>query len=204
MRTLSFVIISIALFSSSVYASLMPNGGEHIPIGQYYSVSWSESDFAKHDKVIILLWLQDKSRWEQLTECDAQQKSFRWLVTHSAGNNYRIKIQSKQNPSRYLLSEAYFSIIIPAVRNIEGQFITEDKVRVSPNPVDGVGTCSWEGDRGISLRIIAQNGNVVHSGLLSGTNSCTVDVKSLIQGLYIVEIVTEKKEILTGKLYIIR
>lgn len=204
MKTIAVFVFVIVFITSSVCASLMPNGGEHIPIGQFYSVTWSESDFAKHDKVSIYLWVQDKSRWEQLTECDAQQKTFRWLVTHSAGNNYRIKIQSKQNPSRYLLSDAYFSIIIPSGQGIEGQFSAEDKVRVSPNPVDGVGTCSWEGDRGISLRIIAQNGNVVHSSLLSGTNSCTVDGKSFIQGLYIVEIVTEKKEILTGKLYILR
>lgn len=202
-RSVIYCIIFFLIFTLRISASLMPNGGEQIPIGQYYTVSWSISDFSSDDNVVVYLWLQEKARWEQLSECAAHQKTFRWLVTHNAGNNYRIKVQSKKNPTQYLLSEAYFSIIIPSAKDKEGEFGTADKVRIRPNPLDGLGTFSWEG-KGISIRIIAPNGNVVYSGLLAGTNSCTVDVKSFVQGLYIAEIMTENKETLTGKLYVIR
>jgi hypothetical protein len=201
-------IIGILLFEvvtvMSCYAQFYPDGGEELSANGEYTITWDKTYFDNNDEVAITIWMYKESIWRTVGSTVAKNGTFRWRVPYIQGDKFRMKVQSKRDPSRMLMSTTFFSIKIEDTiggGNPIGAFNDDIRfeVQVSPNPTNQTVHCMWEGTNTISISVYSLTGDRMYFQPLSSVSYHTLNCSAWVNGTYTIEVLFSDGKRKVGK-----
>ena len=160
-----YIIIIFLAFVFSLFGAitvLNPNGGETIPTGNPYEITWDDNT----PKDIRIELFQNDVYHSDIVLATVSDGSYIWDIPKGVpGENYQVKITSVINPSQFDFSDGYFTMTLDDSINVVAPSGGENLVRGSQFSI------LWDDNISENVLIELYQNDVYHSDITLSTPS---------------------------------
>lgn len=207
MKTLLLYITTIMIIVYGAItpcrAEFYPDGGEELMANKEYIIKW-DADYFGTDEVLLSIWMYKESVWRTIGSGNSIQGTYKWRVPYIQGDKFRMKVQSKRDPSKMIMSTTYFNIKIEnngggqPIDPIEGGVVFE--VNCNPSPARSTAYCTWNSPDAIGISVYAVTGERLYYHSILTTTYHVIDCSHWANGTFIIEVIFTDGKRKVGKL----